>query len=190
MDGIMGPVKPLGMGILLIYFLAAEAFAFTSFTTSAAARTHALAAATVDARGGRSSSSRSALNAPGTPPALRRWTTMAAVQSSPHGAVRRSTRSARNTTGQRSARGINNGDEDEPYIIPGSGLRGVDTSKLRGSDKRDAEWFKRTSEREASGQLQWFEDPVTYIALFALVPVLIGVWGVLNCYIPGFCSPN
>lgn len=85
---------------------------------------------------------------------------------------------------------MNNGDEDEPYIIPGSGLRGVDTSKLTGSDKRDAEWFQRTAEREANGQLQWFEDPVTYIALFALVPVVIGVWGVLNCYIPGFCSPN
>lgn len=75
-------------------------------------------------------------------------------------------------------------------VLTGSGLRGVDTSKLTGSDKRDADWFQRTAEREARGQLQWFEDPAVYLGLCLLVPVVISVWGVLNCYIPGFCSSN
>lgn len=88
----------------------------------------------------------------------------------------------------RAARGGGN-DEEKPYI-PGSGLRGIDTSNLTGTDKRDADWFERTAEREARGQLQLFEDPIVYIALFALAPVVIGIWGVLNCYIPGFCPPN
>lgn len=75
-------------------------------------------------------------------------------------------------------------------VLTGSGLRGVDTSKLTGSDKRDAEWFQRTAEREANGQLQWFEDPAVYLGLCLLVPVVIFVWGLLNCYIPGICSSN
>lgn len=87
----------------------------------------------------------------------------------------------------RTARGGGN-DEEKPYI-PGSGLRGIDTSNLTGTDKRDADWFERTAEREARGQLQLFEDPIVYIALLALAPVVIGIWGVLNCYIPGFCPP-
>lgn len=87
------------------------------------------------------------------------------------------------------ARGDNNDDDDSNNIdvLTGSGLRGVDTSKLSGTDKRDADWFQRTADREARGQLQWFEDPAVYIGLCLLVPVVILVWGILNCYIPGFC---
>ena len=78
-------------------------------------------------------------------------------------------------------------DNNKIDVLTGSGLRGTDTSKLTGNDKRDAEWFQRTAEREARGGLQWFEDPAVYIGLCLLVPVVILVWGVLNCYIPGFC---
>lgn len=80
------------------------------------------------------------------------------------------------------------GGNDEKPSLPGSGLRGVDTSNLTGNDKRDAEWFQRTAEREARGGLAWYEDPVIYIALVVLVPFFIGAWGVLTCYIPGFCA--
>lgn len=78
-------------------------------------------------------------------------------------------------------------DNDKIDVLTGSGLRGVDTSKLTGNDKRDADWFQRTAEREARGELAWFEDPAVYIGLCLLVPAVILVWGVLNCYIPGFC---
>lgn len=88
----------------------------------------------------------------------------------------------------RSARRAEDEENDKIDVLTGSGLRGVDTSKLTGNDKRDADWFQRTAEREASGQLQWFEDPAVYIGLCLLVPVVILVWGVLNCYIPGFCA--
>lgn len=103
--------------------------------------------------------------------------------------VKKTTQTVRRTSWARTARGGRNDDQEKPYI-PGSGLRGIDTSNLTGTDKRDADWFERTAEREASGQLKLFEDPVAYIALFTLTPVVIGVWGVLNCYIPGFCAPN
>ena len=189
----MGPVtKALALirGLLLISFLGDEAFAFT-FTPSTG-RTHTLAA-TVDTHGFSSSSSGSRV--PAARPALLRAPDSTSpfrwgpATAAPHGGASRGSRSSSTTTWRRSARGRDNGDEERPYI-PGSGLRGVDTSNLTGSDKRDAEWFQRTAEREARGQLLWFEDPVTYIALFALVPVVIGFWGVLNCYIPGFCAPK
>lgn len=87
----------------------------------------------------------------------------------------------------RGARRAEDDDNDKIDVLTGSGLRGVDTSKLTGNDKRDADWFQRTAQREASGQLQWFEDPAVYLGLCLLVPVVILVWGVLNCYVPGFC---
>ncbi|CAM9464854.1 unnamed protein product [Ectocarpus sp. 4 AP-2014] len=68
-------------------------------------------------------------------------------------------------------------------MLTGSGLRGVDTSKLTGNEKRDAEWFLRTNSRE----LMWFEDPVFYLGLCLIVPVVGLVWGALNCYVPGIC---
>lgn len=145
----------------------ANAFAFTALTP----RASALAAPTADG----STHPRSARLAAGTT-APRRF-----------GGTRRSPHRAGRTPWARRAKQGGNAEEEKPYI-PGSGLRGVDTSKLTGNDKRDAEWFQRTAEREARGELQWFEDPVVYIALFALVPVFIGIWGVLNCYIPGFCA--
>lgn len=80
--------------------------------------------------------------------------------------------------------------ENDKPNLPGSGLRGVDTRYLQGSDKANAEWFQRTAEREARGQLAWYEDPVIYIALVGLVPLFILAWGVLNCYIPGFCESS
>eukprot|EP00903_Cladosiphon_okamuranus_P006950 g6764.t1 len=88
----------------------------------------------------------------------------------------------------RSARRAEDDDNDKVDVLTGSGLRGVDTSKLTGNDKRDADWFQRTAQREANGGLQWFEDPVVYLGLCLVVPVVILVWGVLNCYIPGLCS--
>lgn len=89
----------------------------------------------------------------------------------------------------RSARADDDDDNNDKIdVLTGSGLRGVDTSNLTGNDKRDADWFQRTAEREASGGLQWFEDPAVYIGLCLFVPVVILVWGVLNCYIPGFCA--
>lgn len=87
----------------------------------------------------------------------------------------------------RSARRADDDENEKIDVLTGSGLRGVDTSKLTGNDKRDADWFQRTAEREASGGLQWFEDPAVYIGLCLAVPVVILAWGVLNCYIPGFC---
>ncbi|CAM9830656.1 unnamed protein product [Ectocarpus sp. 8 AP-2014] len=77
------------------------------------------------------------------------------------------------------------GDDDGDRIdmLTGSGLRGVDTSKLTGNEKRDADWFLRTNSRE----LVWFEDPVFYLGLCLIVPVVGLVWGALNCYIPGIC---
>lgn len=80
--------------------------------------------------------------------------------------------------------------ENDKPNLPGSGLRGVDTRYLQGSDKANAEWFQRTAEREARGELAWYEDPVIYIALVGLVPLFILAWGVLNCYIPGFCESS
>lgn len=83
--------------------------------------------------------------------------------------------------------GAEDDDNNKIDVLTGSGLRGTDTSKLTGNDKRDADWFQRTAEREARGGLQWFEDPAVYIGLCLVVPVVILAWGVLNCYIPGFC---
>ena len=86
-----------------------------------------------------------------------------------------------------SARRPQDDENDKIDVLTGSGLRGVDTSKLTGNDKRDADWFQRTAQREASGGLQWFEDPAVYLGLCLVVPVVILVWGVLSCYIPGYC---
>lgn len=95
----------------------------------------------------------------------------------------------RDRRGASVARSARTEDDDNSKIdvLTGSGLRGTDTSKLTGSDKRDADWFQRTAEREARGGLQWFEDPAVYIGLCLAVPVVVLAWGVLNCYIPGFC---
>ena len=89
----------------------------------------------------------------------------------------------------RNARGDKEEENDKPNL-PGSGLRGVDTSYLEGNEKANAEWFRRTAEREARGQLAWYEDPVIYIAILGLVPLLILAWGVVNCYVPGFCESS
>ncbi|CAM9520041.1 unnamed protein product, partial [Ectocarpus sp. 13 AM-2016] len=75
------------------------------------------------------------------------------------------------------------GDIDRIDMLTGSGLRGVDTSKLTGNEKRDADWFLRTNSRE----LVWFEDPLFYLGLCLIVPVVGLVWGALNCYVPGIC---
>eukprot|EP00752_Nemacystus_decipiens_P006968 g6252.t1 len=109
------------------------------------------------------------------------------------GAVARPAFPSAGVTGRRSwarsARRAQDDDDDNRVdVLTGSGLRGVDTSKLTGNVKRDADWFQRTAEREASGGLQWFEDPAVYIGLCLAVPVVILFWGVLNCYIPGFCA--
>lgn len=89
------------------------------------------------------------------------------------------------TSATKSGNKNNNDDNDGDRIdmLTGSGLRGVDTSKLTGNEKRDADWFLRTNSRE----LVWFEDPVFYLGLCLIVPVVGLVWGVLNCYIPGIC---
>lgn len=119
-------------------------------------------------------------------PELRRYARGAAAASRPLCPSREAAGRTEWTRGAR-ARGTDDDDDNTIDVLTGSGLRGVDTSKLSGSDKRDADWFQRTADREARGQLQWFEDPAVYIGLCLFVPVIILVWGVLNCYIPGFC---
>jgi hypothetical protein len=34
------------------------------------------------------------------------------------------------------------------------------------------------------------QDPVFYVALFALTPVLLFAWGVVSCIIPIYCAPE
>ncbi|CAM9815930.1 unnamed protein product [Pylaiella littoralis] len=128
----------------------------------------------------------------GTSPASRRYAGGRAGAARP---LCPSEGAAGRTGWARGARARRNDDDDDDDsnkidVLTGSGLRGVDTSKFSGTDRRDADWFQRTADREARGQLQWFEDPAVYIGLCLLVPVVILVWGVLNCYIPGFCPPT
>ncbi|CAM9200704.1 unnamed protein product [Sphacelaria rigidula] len=80
--------------------------------------------------------------------------------------------------------------EEEPYFIPGSGMRGLDTSQMSGTERRDADWFERTAGRESRGELQWFENPVTYAISFVAVTGLVFVWAIFACFIPGYCAPN
>lgn len=80
--------------------------------------------------------------------------------------------------------------EEEPYVIPGSGMRGLDTSQMSGTERRDADWFERTAGRESRGELEWFENPVTYAISFVAVTGLVLVWAVFACFIPGYCAPN
>lgn len=156
-----------------------EAFAFTASSTPCARATAMPTLPTHSAR---------LVTDIGTSPALRRCAGGAAAAARPLFPSRGA--AAGRTEWARGAKARGNDDDDDNSsidVLTGSGLRGVDTSKFSGTDKRDADWFQRTAEREARGQLQWFEDPAVYIGLCLLVPVVILFWGVLNCYIPGFC---
>lgn len=110
-------------------------------------------------------------------------------EKGPSSSARIATLLEASSSGKGPGRGGQEGEEDK-YIIPGSGMRGVDTSQLSGSERRDAEWFERTAGRESRGELQWFENPVAYVAVFVGVTGLVFVYAVLACFIPGYCLPN
>mmetsp|Transcript_33016 Transcript_33016/g.42392 ORF Transcript_33016/g.42392 Transcript_33016/m.42392 type:complete len:163 (+) Transcript_33016:72-560(+) len=78
----------------------------------------------------------------------------------------------------------NQNEGEQRKFLWGSGLNGRDISKLKGNEKRDAEWFARQAEREANRELNIFEDPVFYGVVFIIVPALIYLWAVDTCYIP------
>lgn len=102
------------------------------------------------------------------------------------------TQQRRSIAGARRGKTDKNDDDDDPmrYMPLGSGMQGRDVRQMKGKEKRDAEWFIRQAERERNGELNVFEDPAFYIGLFAFTPALLGIYGILSCAIPIYCTAD